>query len=76
MRLLLVRLKAPSGSMLEAEAASSMGILLDLEGNKFGRRAAGIYMGRVCRAWCALGEVGVEEAELGLVDSLVSMGEI
>lgn len=49
-RLLLVRRRVFSDSVLEADAPSSMGILLVLEGNKLGRRAAGMYIGRVCRA--------------------------
>jgi hypothetical protein len=75
MRLLLVRRRVFSDSVLEVDAPSSMGILLVFEGNKLGRSAAGMYMGRVCRAWWDLGEVGFDEAESGLLN-WVLMGEI
>lgn len=66
----LVRRRVMSDSVLEAEAPSSTVPVFDfLEGNKLGRRAAGMYMGRTCRVWWARGDEEVEPLESGLVDS-------
>ena len=74
MILLLLRRRVQSESVLDVEAESSVLHLVFLDGNMFGRNAAGMYIGRTCRAWKALGDVGFDES--GLLSCEVLSGDI